>query len=38
VHWTLTEVLTLDHAERVRWVHEIADQLEQEVRADRGGS
>ncbi|MFE9960550.1 DUF6760 family protein [Micromonospora sp. NPDC005299] len=28
VHWTLTEVLDLDHAQRRRWVQEIADQLE----------
>jgi len=30
-HWTLTEVLQLDHAERLRWVREIADLLEQET-------
>jgi len=29
VHWTLTEVLTLDHAERLRWVREVSAQLEQ---------
>jgi len=29
-HWTLTEVLALDHAERLRWVQAITDQLEQE--------
>jgi hypothetical protein len=27
VHWTLTEVLNLDHAQRQRWVLEVADQL-----------
>ncbi|MEV0825102.1 DUF6760 family protein [Nonomuraea rubra] len=27
-HWTLTEILILDHAQRVRWVREISDQLE----------
>ncbi len=27
VHWTLTEVLSLDHAERRRWVGEVTDQL-----------
>jgi hypothetical protein len=27
VHWTLTEVLNLDHAQRRRWVQEIADQI-----------
>ncbi len=30
-HWTLTEVLSLDHEQRQRWVREIADQLEQEA-------
>jgi hypothetical protein len=29
-HWTLTEVLMLDHAQRRRWVQEIADQLDRE--------
>jgi hypothetical protein len=33
VHWTLTEVLGLDHGERRRWVREIAAQLA----ADRHG-
>ncbi|MGV9385759.1 DUF6760 family protein [Nonomuraea sp. NPDC003707] len=33
VHWTLTEVLNLDHAQRRRWVREVASQLERE----RGG-
>ena len=28
VHWTLTEVLTLDHIERSRWVREVAAQLD----------
>ncbi|WP_442913932.1 DUF6760 family protein [Kribbella sp. NBC_00482] len=27
-HWTLTEVLTLDHAERRRWVREVSAQVE----------
>jgi hypothetical protein len=27
VHWTLTEVLSLDHTQRQRWVQEVADQL-----------
>ncbi|MFJ3902871.1 DUF6760 family protein [Streptomyces sp. NPDC090025] len=27
VHWTLTEVMALDHAQRRRWVREIADGL-----------
>jgi hypothetical protein len=27
VHWTLTEVMDLDHAQRQRWVQEVADQL-----------
>lgn len=26
-HWTLTEVLDLDHAERVRWVNAVAKQV-----------
>jgi hypothetical protein len=30
VHWALTEVLTLDHAERARWVREVSAQLEQD--------
>jgi hypothetical protein len=29
-HWTLTEVLQLDHGERQHWVQEIADLLGQE--------
>ena len=38
MHWTLTEVLSLDHAERRRWVHEVADQLEQDATTtDRAG-
>ena len=36
-HWTLTEVLTLDHAERRRWVREVADQLEQAAEDDGTG-
>jgi hypothetical protein len=28
VHWTLVELLSLDHAERQRWVHEVATQLD----------
>ncbi|WP_375540202.1 DUF6760 family protein [Nocardia sp. XZ_19_385] len=28
-HWTLTEVLTLDHAERLRWVDEVLAQTQQ---------
>ena len=31
VHWTLTELLTLDHAQRQRWVREIAAALEAEA-------
>lgn len=27
-HWTLTEVLDLDHVERCRWVREIGDLAE----------
>ena len=27
VHWTLEELLSLDHAQRLRWVGEVADQL-----------
>jgi hypothetical protein len=34
VHWTLTEVLSLDHAQRQRWVQEITSQLEREGRDD----
>jgi hypothetical protein len=30
VHWTLREVLDLDHAQRLRWVAEITEQLETE--------
>ncbi|GAA0435990.1 hypothetical protein Acor_55410 [Acrocarpospora corrugata] len=26
VHWTLSEVLDLDHASRRRWVREVLDQ------------
>ena len=32
VHWTLSEVLDLDHAARLRWVQEISEQLDQEER------
>jgi hypothetical protein len=32
VHWTLSEVLDLDHAQRLRWVQEISEQLDQEER------
>jgi hypothetical protein len=28
VHWTLAELMSLDHAERQRWIEEIASQLE----------
>jgi hypothetical protein len=28
VHWTLNEVLNLDHAERRRWVGAVTEQLE----------
>ncbi|MFD5913091.1 hypothetical protein ACFWHL_30695 [Streptomyces massasporeus] len=24
VHWSLAELLALDHAERLHWIHEIA--------------
>jgi hypothetical protein len=27
-HWTLTEVLDIDHIQRLRWVREVAEQLE----------
>jgi hypothetical protein len=38
VHWTLVELLTLDHAQRRRWVREVAATLEAEPdRAGRGG-
>jgi hypothetical protein len=30
VHWTLAEVLGLDHAQRQRWVREVADLIESE--------
>ncbi|MEU6885641.1 DUF6760 family protein [Streptomyces viridosporus] len=30
VHWTLTESLALDHAERLHWIREIATALEEE--------
>jgi hypothetical protein len=30
VHWTLSEVLDLDHGQRRRWVSEVQDQLERE--------
>ena len=29
VHWTLSEVLELDHAERARWVGEVMKQANQ---------
>ncbi|MET7900735.1 DUF6760 family protein [Streptomyces sp. NPDC005355] len=28
VHWTLAEVLSLDHAQRQQWVWEITDLIE----------
>jgi hypothetical protein len=38
VHWTLTEVLTLDHAERRRWVGEVLRSVDAaERRGDGGG-
>ncbi len=30
VHWTLAESLALDHAERLHWIREITDALEEE--------
>ncbi|MFI9155494.1 hypothetical protein [Streptomyces sp. NPDC053367] len=33
VHWTLTELLDLDHQERLRWVREVARVLEGEGRS-----
>lgn len=30
VHWTLAEVLSLDHAQRQRWVREVAGLVESE--------
>jgi hypothetical protein len=33
VHWTLQELLSLDHTQRLRWVREVADALA----ADGGG-
>lgn len=30
-HWTLTEVLALDHAARRRWVTEVLDQIAREA-------
>jgi hypothetical protein len=33
-NWTLTEVLGLDHAERLRWVHEIGELAEQAARQE----
>ncbi len=30
VHWTLRELLELDHAERRRWVAQAADLIEDE--------
>jgi len=30
MHWTLTEVMDLDHAQRRRWVQEVAGQLARE--------
>jgi hypothetical protein len=38
VHWTLTEVLSLDHAQRRRWVQEVAGQLEREGRGGGDGT
>ena len=34
VHWTLTEVLQLDHGQRVRWVREVEDLVEREQQRD----
>ncbi|MFE6760463.1 DUF6760 family protein [Streptomyces sp. NPDC057684] len=28
VHWSLAELLTLDHCERLHWIREIATTLE----------
>ncbi|SNS15292.1 hypothetical protein SAMN04488107_1629 [Geodermatophilus saharensis] len=28
VHWTLHELLTLDHGTRLRWVDEVAQSIE----------
>jgi len=36
VHWTLTEVLSLDHAERRRWVGEVVEQLDASVSKEDG--
>jgi len=30
VHWTLEELLDLDHAQRLRWVGEVSAQLADE--------
>jgi hypothetical protein len=32
VHWTLSEVLDLDHAQRQRWVREVHDQIDNDQR------
>jgi hypothetical protein len=32
VHWTLAELLTLDHSQRQRWVSEVTDVLESDAR------
>jgi len=33
LHWTLTELLALDHAQRQRWVREVTALLEAEASA-----
>ena len=33
LHWTLTELLNLDHAQRQRWVREVTALLEAEASA-----
>ncbi|MFF8942175.1 hypothetical protein ACF1A5_07820 [Streptomyces sp. NPDC014864] len=30
VHWALGELLALDHSERLHWIRETADALEEE--------
>lgn len=32
VHWTLHELLDLDHAARLRWVDEVAQMIESDGR------
>ncbi len=34
VHWTLAELLQLDHAQRRRWVAEVAGQLDGDLTGD----